>query len=80
MPQQLSATDTPRCDRYASGRRIGRALSASILGDLKAGCKWQSCHKLATGNCNTTSLTTKQHELFDEAKRYSLDFVGISST
>jgi len=31
------------------------------------------------GNWNTTSLTGKEHELVQEAKRYSLDVVGISS-
>jgi len=40
----------------------------------------QSGHKLVTGNRNTTSLTRKDHEVVAEAKRYSLDIVGISST
>jgi len=32
------------------------------------------------GNWNITSFTGKEHELVDEAKQYSPDVVGISST
>jgi len=32
------------------GRRLGTAQSASILGDLKATRKNQSCHKVVIGN------------------------------
>ena len=39
----------------------------------------QSCHKLVLGKRNITSLRT-EHELVEEAKRYSLDVVGISSS
>jgi len=62
------------------GRRTGTAKSASVLGDLKDTRKRQSCHKLVIGNWNITSLTGKEHELVEEAKRYSPDVVGISST
>ena len=35
---------------------------------------------LAAGSWNVTSLRNKQDELVDEAKRYRLDIVGVSST
>ena len=59
---------------------MGTAQSASTLWDLRATSKWQSWHKLGKGNWKITSLTGKEHELVDEAKRYFPDVVGISST
>ena len=63
-------------------RRMGTAQSASI-GDLTLSATriQQSGHnKLVVGNWNITSLTRKGHQLVDEAKLYSMDAVGISST
>jgi len=56
------------------------AQSASTLGDLEATRKRQSCHKLVSGNWKITSLTGKYHKLVEEAKRCSMDVLGISST
>jgi len=47
---------------------------------LKVTSKRLSCHELVTGNWNIVSLTEKQHELVEEAKRYFLDVVDISPT
>jgi len=52
------------------------AQSASTLGDLRATRKRQSRHKLVIGNLHITSLKGKEHELIEEAKRYSLDAVA----
>jgi len=56
------------------------AQSASSLGDLKGTRKRQSRHKLEIGNWNATLLIGKEYKLVKEAKRHSLDVVGISST
>ena len=37
-------------------------------------------HQLLLGNWNILTLTTKEPELVEEAKRYHLDIVGVSST
>jgi len=60
--------------------RMGSALSASTLVDMKDTRKRQSCHKLAIGNWNFTSLTGKEYALAEEAKLYFFDVVVISST
>jgi len=54
--------------------------NASTLRDLKTTQKRQSRHTLVIGNWNITSLTEKEHELVEEAKRYFLDIFSISST
>jgi len=56
------------------------AQSAATLGDLTATRKRKSWHKLVILNWNITSLTEKEHELVEKAKRRSLDVAGISST
>ena len=56
-------------------RRVRRLLWET----LKHTRKWQSRHKLAFGNWNSTSLAGKEYELVEEAKPYSPDVVGISS-
>jgi len=47
--------------------------SASSLNDLKTTGKQQFHHKLVIGNRNSGSLTRKEHEVVEEAKRYFLD-------
>ena len=37
-------------------------------------------HQLLLGNCNILTLSGKELELVDEAKRYHLDIIGVSST
>ena len=37
-------------------------------------------HQLMLGNWNILTLTRKESELVEEAKRYDLDIVGVSST
>ena len=37
-------------------------------------------HQLLFGNWNILTLTGKELELFEEAKRYHLDIIGVSST
>ena len=41
--------------------------------------QWRSA-KLVIGNWNITSHAGKEHELIEEAKRYSPDVVGISTS
>jgi len=51
------------------------------LGDLKATRKQQFCHKLVSGWRLERHFTQRtEHELVEEAKRYSPGAVGISST
>ena len=61
-------------------RRLGPDPGYFTLDDLKTTRKGQSYHKLMIGNGNITSLTGKEHELVEEAKRHFPDVVGISST
>ena len=59
-------------------KRMGTAqTAATLLWEIRTR-KWQSCHKLVVEKRNIISLTRKKHELVEEAKRYSLDVVGIS--
>ena len=37
-------------------------------------------HQLLLGNWNILTLTEKELELIEEAKRYHLDIIGVSST
>jgi len=50
--------------------------SASTLGDFKPTRKQQSCHKIMVGNWNIASLTGKEHELVEEAKRSFWETIG----
>jgi len=61
-------------------RLTERAQIASIPDGLEATRKRQSWHKLMSANWKITSLTGKEHEQLEEAKRNSLDVVYISST
>ena len=56
------------------------AQSFSTLVDLRATSKRQSRHQLVIENWKITSFRGKEHDLVEEAKRYFLDVVGISST
>jgi len=47
LPHQLSTSGGPTLRPLRIwGRRMGKAQSASTLGNLKATSKWQTCHKL----------------------------------
>ena len=61
------------------GSEWGRA-GAFCLEDLKATCKSKYRYKLVIGNGNITSFTGKEQELVEEAKLYSVDVAGTSST
>jgi len=65
------------CACYASAEANGRSAD-SILGDVKAICKWQYCHKLVIPTWNIVSLIVEAHGLVEEAKRYSVVVVSMS--
>ena len=66
----------------ALAMRLGRQLEAAQSTCTREGTKRirQSCQRLSVGNWNVRTLTGKEQELVEEAKRYHLDIVGISST
>ena len=63
-------------------------LAATCLGTAETTCALEEpmricsriCQRLAFGKWNVLSLTGKEQGLVQEAKRYRLDTVGISST
>ena len=59
-------------------RRIGTAQSRNTQGNVAR--NRSSRHRLQLGNWNVFTLTGKEKELVEEAKRYQLDIVGLSST
>jgi len=71
--------EAPRCARYAPGEVIGDSAECFYSGRFESHVQMAILPQ-ATGTCNITSLSGKEHELVEEAKRYSLDVVGISST
>ena len=59
---------TARCSNSGAGGLLPRKRPTLTFTDLRI------------GNWNISSLTGKEHELREEAKRYRLDIAGVSST
>ncbi|CAF3932499.1 unnamed protein product [Rotaria sp. Silwood1] len=71
------ASDSPaNCPRIHRGKaRCSKSTSSTIQQQ-----KRQHQHKINIGTWNVTSLTGKEIELAEEAQKYTLDILGISST
>ena len=59
-------------------RRMEAAQSICIRDNVAH--SWVNHHQLLLGNWNILTLTGKELELVEEAKRYHLDIIGVSST
>ena len=68
--------DRHRKPTNAVAKRLRRQMGAAHRKCTRVG---PNCRDLTIGNCNVSSLTGKEQELFCEAQLYRLDVVGISS-